>query len=139
LFRPYDDQSQDRIRREAEAVLAILGRIESGEWIWIVSEALAMEVAQVPDEHLRERIETLIARARSNVLLDDALLERGSFLERHGFGMLDALHLACAEVGLVDVLLTTDDRLIKAADRLGDGCTVRVANPWKWLEDEVDP
>ena len=32
LNRPFDDQRQDHIRLEAEAVLLILGRCEAREW-----------------------------------------------------------------------------------------------------------
>jgi hypothetical protein len=32
LNRPFDDQTQERIRLESEAMLAILSRIEKGEW-----------------------------------------------------------------------------------------------------------
>ena len=46
LNRPFDDQTQERIRLEAEAVLAILSRIEKGEWDWIGSEVLIDEIEQ---------------------------------------------------------------------------------------------
>jgi hypothetical protein len=32
LNRPFDDQQQDRVHLEAEAVLLILKRCEAGEW-----------------------------------------------------------------------------------------------------------
>jgi hypothetical protein len=32
LSRPFDNQSQERVRLESEAVLMILHRIETGEW-----------------------------------------------------------------------------------------------------------
>jgi hypothetical protein len=32
LNRPFDNQTQDRIRLEAEAVILILKRFEVGEW-----------------------------------------------------------------------------------------------------------
>lgn len=34
LNRPFDDQSQDRIHLEAEAVLAIIKQVEQGDWQW---------------------------------------------------------------------------------------------------------
>ena len=37
LNGPSDDQRQDRIRLEAEAVLLILGRCEAGTWQWLSS------------------------------------------------------------------------------------------------------
>ena len=40
LNRPFDNQAQDRIRLEAEAVLAILKRVEKGQWHALSSEVL---------------------------------------------------------------------------------------------------
>jgi len=42
-----------------------------------------------------------------------------------------ALHLACAEQRQVDVFLTTDDRLLRRAQRLSISITVE--NPLIWL------
>jgi predicted nucleic acid-binding protein len=47
-------------------------------------------------------------------------------LEALGYGALDALHLASAEQALVDVLLTTDDRFIRQAERRLGKPTIRV-------------
>ncbi len=44
LNRPFDDQTQERIRLESEAVLAIISRIEKGEWDWIGSDVLMDEI-----------------------------------------------------------------------------------------------
>ncbi len=137
LCRPYDDPSQLRIRLEAEAILIILNRIDLREWDWVVSEALLLEVARTPDNNLRERTEALISRATSTIAIEETQIARASFLEAQGFGIFDALHLACAESGFVDVFLTTDDRLIRAVGRLGDQIAVRVANPLRWLEEET--
>jgi hypothetical protein len=32
--RPFDDQSQERIRLETEAVILLLSRLERQEWTW---------------------------------------------------------------------------------------------------------
>ena len=42
-------------------------------------------------------------------------------------------HIACAEVSQVDVLLTTDDRLLRRAKRHQDRIKVVVNNPVTWL------
>lgn len=47
------------------------------------------------------------------------------------FKALDALHIACAEAGKADVILTTDDDLIKRASR--SVLNVDVKNPCVWL------
>jgi len=40
---------------------------------------------------------------------------RAKELNEMGFKSFDALHIACAERGRADVLLTTDDHLLKKA------------------------
>mgnify|MGYP006199961655 CR=1 FL=1 len=50
-----------------------------------------------------------------------------------GFKFYDALHLAFAEAGGADVLLTTDDRLLRKAQQYRDSINVTVENPVIWL------
>jgi predicted nucleic acid-binding protein len=52
-----------------------------------------------------------------------------------GFTGFDALHVACAEAGGADVLLTTDDGMTRKARRLAREVFVRVVNPLTWLEE----
>ncbi len=47
----------------------------------------------------------------------------------------DALHIACAESSKADVLLTTDDHMVRRVERLSSQLTVRVANPLAWLRE----
>jgi predicted nucleic acid-binding protein len=47
----------------------------------------------------------------------------------------DALHVACAEQAQVEVMLTTDDRLVRAAARNADTLKVPVKNPLSWLQE----
>jgi hypothetical protein len=61
-------------------------------------------------------------------------VRRAGDLEGHGLQPYDALHVACAEVA-ADVLLTTDDRLVRKARDPNSGVRVRVANPLRWVEE----
>ena len=45
LNRPYDDQTQDRIHLEAEAIIGILRHIELNEWIWVSSGVVNYEIS----------------------------------------------------------------------------------------------
>jgi predicted nucleic acid-binding protein len=54
-------------------------------------------------------------------------------LRAEGFAVFDALHLSCAEAGQADVLLTTDDRFLRRAERLENMLQVKVVNPVRWL------
>jgi len=44
LNRPFDDQSQERIRLETEAMMIILARLSRKEWTWLGSQALEIEI-----------------------------------------------------------------------------------------------
>jgi hypothetical protein len=135
LNRPFDDQTQDRIRLEAEAVLLILARLAAAEWHWICSEVVIYEVDQTADETRRLRTRALTEAAHQFVLVGDAEVERGEALEALGFQDFDALHLACAESGGAELFLTTDDRLRRRAVRHAEQLRLRVENPLTWLEE----
>ena len=47
---------------------------------------------------------------------------------------MDALHLACAESGSADVLLTTDDKLRNKARSVQTQLNIEVDNPLEWLQ-----
>ena len=46
LNRPFDDQSQERIRLETEAIILLLARLERKEWTWLGSQALELELTK---------------------------------------------------------------------------------------------
>jgi hypothetical protein len=49
LSRPFDDQTQERIKLESEAVLVVLARFERGDWEWFGSDVLMDEIDQMRD------------------------------------------------------------------------------------------
>jgi predicted nucleic acid-binding protein len=138
LNRPFDDQSQDRIRLEAEAVILILAHIESGEWSWIGSEILLYEIEQTPDQERRARVLLLTKLVKHTILVGDEEVHRAEELEALGLSGYDALHLACAEAGRADVLLTTDMHFEKIAARSGERLQLAVKNPLVWLKGMMD-
>lgn len=135
LNRPFDDQTQDRIHLEAEAVLLILIRLQAGEWQWLGSKVLATEIEQTPDAERRRRVRVLANHAHRSVLIGQGELARAHKLQALGFHLFDALHLACAESGGAEMFLTTDDHLLRLASRLSERLRVRVNNPLTWLQE----
>lgn len=135
LNRPFDDQGQPRIHLETEAVLAIIARIDDGEWEWLSSEVVEFEINRTPDRGRRTRVRRLAARAAIIVPVDAAVRARGERLAAVGFGAVDALHVACAEAGGADVLLTTDRQLLNVAARTADAISIRVVNPLPWIQE----
>jgi predicted nucleic acid-binding protein len=135
LNRPFDDQTQPRIRLEAEAVLMILTQCEAGDWEWIGSEVLDWEIRQTPDSERRRRVQLLASHATRSVPLGTSEVERAEELEGWGIAAFDALHLACAESGGADLFLTTDDKLLRRSAGRASQLHVRVADPLTWLTE----
>lgn len=137
LNRPFDDQTQDRIHLESEAVIAILKNLEAEKWIWISSSVVLFEVNQAPSLDRRRRLLKLCEQATSIITLDEEIFAAAATLKSVGFRSYDALHLACAKKAGVDVFLSTDDKLIKRAARKKATVSVRVSNPLTWLQEIV--
>jgi predicted nucleic acid-binding protein len=135
LNRPFDDQTQARIHLEAEAILSIIQSAEDNEWLWISSDAVAYEISKAPNEERQERLWALELRATERLELTDAILRQASHHLQFGFKTYDALHLAFAESAKVDVFLTTDDKLLKLAQRHSKELQIAVANPLSWLQE----
>ena len=133
--RPLDDQEQDRIRRETNAVEMIVDYFFTGQLHWVASEALAIEIANNPNLRKREATRDLLNSAHETVLVGSVERLRAINLESLGFKPLDALHIACAESGEADILLTTDDRMLRLAKRHRAQLRVRVENPNTWLQE----
>ena len=137
LNRPFDDQTQMRIRLEAEAVLAILARIENGDWVWIGSEVLKDEIEQTPDTQKLGRVKLLSGFIQESIEIGEKEINRAMKLQKEGFQVFDSLHIACAESAQVDVFLSTDDGLLKLAKRMSKRLNVRIENPLVWVEEMI--
>jgi hypothetical protein len=135
LNRPFDDQSQPRVRLEAEAVLYILAACDAKQWEWVGSEAIVLEISQTPDPERRRRVQVLASRAHRRVVVGQLELARAEQLERWRFSGFDALHLACAESSSATVFLTTDDKLLRKAAARAKELQVQVKNPLSWLRE----
>ena len=138
LSRIFDPQTQDRVRQEAEAIGQILAFCFRGNWNWISSTILSDEIEQTPDLIKRSRIKAILPRADQIITLGTDVRSRGNNLESLGFQELDALHIACAEIGEADIFLTTDDKVLRRAKRYHTQLHIRIENPYTWLQ-EVNP
>jgi predicted nucleic acid-binding protein len=135
LNRPFDDQSQERIRIETEAIVLVLSHLERRDWIWLGSQVLDNEIEKTPDPELRFRLKRITSYISQSVNIGSEELERALELEKAGFIGFDAIHLACAESGKANIFLTTDDRLLKQAKRHKKELRVKVQNPLDWIKE----
>jgi predicted nucleic acid-binding protein len=130
--RPFDDQSQERVRLETEAVLAVLTRIVEGKdallWSWVMS----FENDKHPNPERRDEIAVWEAISERTVGLSNQLEERARQISGAGIFGLDAAHIASAEEGGAEVLLTCDDALARRSRRLA--LALRVLNPVAYFQ-----
>lgn len=136
--RPFDDWSQLRIRLEAEAILTIINYFHTEEWLLIGSIALDSEIEQTPDLEKKQKVKDLLTLAKTKISLTEVIKTRTKTLVKLGFKSFDALHLAYAESGTVDVFLTTDDRLLNKATFNQAILKVPVKNPISWLMEQLN-
>ena len=133
--RLFDVQTQHRVQREAQAVIRILNYFLTMQWHWISSEVLEDEVDADRDPERRARVRAVMEHIYQTFFVGLEEEARGEALESLGFKPLDALHIACAESGGADILLTTDDRMLRLAKRHDAQLRVRVENPYTWLQE----
>lgn len=133
-----DDHSQERILREAEAIEVLIGYATREPNVWVGSVVLEAELSRNPDSDRRADAQELLTFVRQVITLDDRIVVRARDLQTMGFSQFDALHLACAETGQVDIFLTTDDRLIRTAHRASRKLAIRVLNPVSFWEEVKD-
>jgi predicted nucleic acid-binding protein len=122
---------------ETEAVETILFHAELGDWYWVGSEAMVYEIANLADFERRGRVLELLGGVREWIRTDAIERHRVEALMALGFKPLDAMHVASGESAEVEVVLTTDDRLLRTAQRRAGELSVRVANPLRWLEEQI--
>lgn len=111
--RPFDYQSQTRIRFETEAKLELQERIREKELRLAWSYVLDFENRQNPFPDRAVSILLWRSLAEVRVGETESVLDRGRTLMQLGIKSFDALHVACAIIAGVDLFVTTDDALLR--------------------------
>ncbi len=135
LSRLFDPPTQERIVQEAEAIRHILAYFSRQHWHWIVSDVLLSEINRISDLEERSQIRIWLTLAHRIIRVGPTEVSRSLQLKMLGFHELDAFHIACAESGEAEIFLTTDDRLLRRAQRYHTRLYVRVENPFIWLQE----
>ena len=113
--RPFDDQSQLRIRLESEAKLQIQEDIRSGSYNLIWSYILDYENSKNPFQERQEQIAKWGRYSKIDIREDEEILKIASTVKQNGIKKIDSLHIACAIKSRADYYLTTDDGILKKA------------------------
>ena len=127
LKRPFDDQTQPRIRLEADAVLELLAA-PLERVTFVHASAQDLENAQNPVAWRAARVAGWLAAVpRADAKAED-LARRTQELMTLGLRNFDAFHVACAEFANADVFATTDERLLALSRRHAGLLGVRVVD-----------
>lgn len=134
--RPFDDQTQERIHLESEAILTILKHGQLGEYSIVGSDILKLEIDRMHDDIKKYRVKELYDVVVENISYTESIRSRAQeIMAESKIRTFDSLHIAAAEAAAVDVLLTTDDKLEKMASKLQ--LKVKVMNPLKFAWEAI--
>ena len=131
--RPYDNQSQSRIAKEAQSKLHIQDLIVGGELELVWSYILDYECSCNPFEIRRSFIKDFMSK---NIKLyvgaerDDIITQMAKIIMGTGVKEKDAYHLASAMYSDCDFFLTTDKRLLKFKNN-----RINMINPIDFVEE----
>lgn len=110
--RPFDDQTQIRIKIETEAKLKIQEEVRSGNIQLVWSYVLDYENNRNPFLERKTRITGWKKYAINDVEETSKVLSTADFLNNIGIQKVDSLHIACAIFSCCDYFLTTDDNIL---------------------------
>ena len=109
-----------RIRLESEAKLKIQEEIRAGKFQLAWSYILDYENNKNPFRERKIRINGWKKYAAQSIEASADLLEKANSLNRIGLQKIDSLHIACAFLSECEYFLTTDDKILKRANKISD-------------------
>ena len=128
--RPFDDQSDIRIRLETEAKLYIQEKIINREielaWSYIIN----YENLFNPFEERRNTIDKWKSHAIIDIVETGDIINNAGLIRKFGVKNKDALHVACAIESGCNYFLSTDDSLLQKLSGLDK---IKVLNPISFL------
>ncbi|MCD8006823.1 MAG: PIN domain-containing protein [Oscillospiraceae bacterium] len=126
--RQFDDLTQEQVRAEVKAIVAIFRLHAQGSVSLVGSDVLTFEFGKISDRDKRTQILRDYSNVDEVIEISDSNKSRANQIQElsniHAF---DAAHIACAEEAGADVMLTTDYKLIKMASRID--LELEVMNP----------
>ena len=130
--RPFDDQSQLKVRLETEAKLEIQSQMRLGvlEYVW--SEMLTGEVSDSPYITQREKILPWRFGAVEHVRITEEIITRAEEYMLWGVKSSDAIHLSCAVESDCNWFFTVDKGILNKVNCIGK---MRVANPMDYVKE----
>lgn len=123
--RPFDDQTQEKIRHETEAINVILERAKQGVLHLVSSDILYLEVKRILSESKRTKVIGAIKLCVSHIEQNETIEQIAqAIVDNCAIKSRDALHLASAVFGEVGYCLTCDGRVARKST---NRCVKRIA------------
>lgn len=139
--RPFDDQSDDKIRKEADIALRILFQVTEGKAKIITSDVLHEEVDLIKDKSKRESVFYLVEIVETErVSSSKAVIDRADELHEIIHDYNDCLHIAFAAVSKCDFFITCDDELLQMRDKiesflLSKKINIKIKHPLEYMRE----
>ncbi|MBV6479669.1 MAG: hypothetical protein HGGPFJEG_02460 [Ignavibacteria bacterium] len=124
--RPYDDQSQSKIKNETDATLLIQERIINNEFELAWSFILDFENSLNPFAERKNAISKWKQYSQIDIVESKEILNIADDVQLLNINSADSLHVACSILALCDYFITTDDALIT---KLKNYERIKVINP----------
>ncbi|GHU80089.1 hypothetical protein FACS1894191_4480 [Clostridia bacterium] len=124
--RPFDKQDQLKIKLETDAKLFVQKKILSGDYELVWSYVLELENNNNPYPEKRGSIGEWKNIAAVHCVENEQIIAYAEKLYAIGFKAKDALHTACAVDAKADYFITTDDGILKRADKVKE---IKIINP----------
>ena len=134
--RPFDDQTQERIHLESEVILAVLKMGQMKRVSIVGSEILELEMKRMQDENKKRKVLDLYGIADMHIPYSEKIRKRSvEIMSVSQIRTFDSLHIAAAEEANAEILLTTDDKFEKMAEKLE--LRTRVVNPLRFAWEVI--
>ena len=127
LNRLFDDQTQNKIRLETEAIVSMLKWCKDSSWILIGSDIIALEISKNKDPIKMQKVTLLHEGATMQVKYNAHIKQRAEDFRNSGVKLFDSLHMASAEYAQADMFFTVDKQLLNASTRTD--IKINVVNP----------
>jgi len=131
--RPFDDQTQMKIRLETEAKLYIQSSIKQGKFLLVWSYMLDFENSNNPYEERKNAIALWKNIAGEYCPSSDNVFLVGQEIMKLGIKGMDSLHIACAVTSKCDYFVTADKKLLNKQVE-----NIKIVSPLNLIMDMED-
>jgi len=128
--RPFDDQSQPKIKIESEAKLEIQDRVQRRKMDLAWSYVLDLENDANPFENRQRTIAAWKNLAVCDTEETTEILAMAKGFQSNNLKIKDSLHLACAIALECSTFFTTDDGIVKKRSQISE---IAVMNPVEYI------